>query len=450
MLRKILIANRGEIAVRIIRACKEMGIETVAIYSTADNRGLHVDLADEAICVGPTKIQDSYLNINNILSAAISTGCDAIHPGFGFLSENSTFASLVEELGLKFIGPKGSIIDNMGNKSKAREMMIAANVPVVPGSDGLIESIEQGKRVAKEIGYPVLVKASAGGGGRGMRVINSEDEFEDLFQTAKLEAKMSFGDDSMYMEKFIENPRHIEFQILADQFGNVVHLYDRDCSVQRRNQKVIEEAPSPVLDGLTRQKMGEIAVLAAKTVGYENAGTIEFLLDKHQNFYFIEMNTRIQVEHPITEMITGIDLIKEQIKIASNLPLSFTQEDIKINGHAMECRINAENPSLNFKPSPGTVETFNIPSGFGVRVDTSVYQGYTIPPFYDSMVGKLIVHGANRCEAIAKMKRSLEELVVDGIDTNIDFQYAIMEHKNFIDNKYDTSFIQKHMHELEG
>ena len=450
MLRKILIANRGEIAVRIIRACKEMGIETVAIYSTADNRGLHVDLADEAICVGPTKIQDSYLNINNILSAAISTGCDAIHPGFGFLSENSTFASLVEELGLKFIGPKGSIIDNMGNKSKAREMMIAANVPVVPGSDGLIESIEQGKRVAKEIGYPVLVKASAGGGGRGMRVINSEDEFEDLFQTAKLEAKMSFGDDSMYMEKFIENPRHIEFQILADQFGNVVHLYDRDCSVQRRNQKVIEEAPSPVLDELTRQKMGEIAVLAAKTVGYENAGTIEFLLDKHQNFYFIEMNTRIQVEHPITEMITGIDLIKEQIKIASNLPLSFTQEDIKINGHAMECRINAENPSLNFKPSPGTVETFNIPSGFGVRVDTSVYQGYTIPPFYDSMVGKLIVHGANRCEAIAKMKRSLEELVVDGIDTNIDFQYAIMGHKNFIDNKYDTSFIQKHMHELEG
>ena len=450
MLRKILIANRGEIAVRIIRACKDMGIETVAIYSTADNRGLHVDLADEAICVGPTKIQDSYLNINNILSAAISTGCDAIHPGFGFLSENSTFASLVEELGLKFIGPKGSIIDNMGNKSKAREMMIAANVPVVPGSDGLIESIEQGKRVAKEIGYPVLVKASAGGGGRGMRVINSEDEFEDLFQTAKLEAKMSFGDDSMYMEKFIENPRHIEFQILADQFGNVVHLYDRDCSVQRRNQKVIEEAPSPVLDELTRQKMGEIAVLAAKTVGYENAGTIEFLLDKHQNFYFIEMNTRIQVEHPITEMITGIDLIKEQIKIASNLPLSFTQEDIKINGHAMECRINAENPSLNFKPSPGTVETFNIPSGFGIRVDTSVYQGYTIPPFYDSMVGKLIVHGANRCEAIAKMKRSLEELVVDGIDTNIDFQYAIMEHKNFIDNKYDTSFIQKHMHELEG
>ena len=450
MLRKILIANRGEIAVRIIRACKEMGIETVAIYSTADNCGLHVDLADEAICVGPTKIQDSYLNINNILSAAISTGCDAIHPGFGFLSENSTFASLVEELGLKFIGPKGSIIDNMGNKSKAREMMIAANVPVVPGSDGLIESIEQGKRVAKEIGYPVLVKASAGGGGRGMRVINSEDEFEDLFQTAKLEAKMSFGDDSMYMEKFIENPRHIEFQILADQFGNVVHLYDRDCSVQRRNQKVIEEAPSPVLDELTRQKMGEIAVLAAKTVGYENAGTIEFLLDKHQNFYFIEMNTRIQVEHPITEMITGIDLIKEQIKIAFNLPLSFTQEDIKINGHAMECRINAENPSLNFKPSPGTVETFNIPSGFGVRVDTSVYQGYTIPPFYDSMVGKLIVHGANRCEAIAKMKRSLEELVVDGIDTNIDFQYAIMEHKNFIDNKYDTSFIQKHMHELEG
>lgn len=450
MLRKILIANRSEIAVRIIRACKEMGIETVAIYSTADDRGLHVDLADEAICVGPTKIQDSYLNMNNILSAAIATGCDAIHPGFGFLSENSTFASLVEELGLKFIGPKGSVIDNMGNKSKAREMMIEAGVPVVPGSDGLIESVEQGKKIAQKIGYPVLVKASAGGGGRGMRIIHSELEFEDLFQTAKLEAKMSFGDDSMYMEKFVENPRHIEFQILADQFGNVVHLYDRDCSVQRRNQKVIEEAPSPVLLPKTRQKMGEMAVRAAKTVGYENAGTIEFLLDKHGEFYFIEMNTRIQVEHPITEMVTGIDLIKEQIKVASNLPLSFTQDDIKISGHALECRINAENPALNFKPSPGQVRTLNLPSGFGVRVDTSVYQGYTIPPFYDSMVGKLIVHGRDRQEAIAKMKRSLEELVVDGIDTNIDFQYSIMEHPKFIKNDYDTSFIQKYMHELEA
>ncbi len=450
MLRKILIANRGEIAVRIIRACKEMGIETVAIYSTADDRGLHVDLADEAICVGPTKIQDSYLNMNNILSAAIATGCDAIHPGFGFLSENSTFASLVEELGLKFIGPKGSVIDNMGNKSKAREMMIEAGVPVVPGSDGLIKTIEQGKALAEKIGYPVLIKASAGGGGRGMRIIHSELEFEDLFQTAKLEAKMSFGDDSMYMEKFVENPRHIEFQILADQFGNVVHLYDRDCSVQRRNQKVIEEAPSPVLTPKTRQKMGEMAVRAAKTVGYENAGTIEFLLDKHGEFYFIEMNTRIQVEHPITEMVTGIDLIKEQIKVASNLPLSFTQEDIKINGHALECRINAENPTLNFKPSPGQVKTLNLPSGFGIRVDTSVYQGYTIPPFYDSMVGKLIVHGRDRQEAIAKMKRSLEELVVDGIETNIDFQYSIMQHPKFIKNDYDTSFIQKYMHELEA
>ena len=450
MLRKILIANRGEIAVRIIRACKEMGIETVAIYSTADNRGLHVDLADEAICVGPTKIQDSYLNVNNILSAAIATGCDAIHPGFGFLSENSTFASLVEELGLKFIGPKGSVIDNMGNKSKAREMMIAAGIPVVPGSDGLIKDSKEGKKLAAEIGYPVLVKASAGGGGRGMRIIQNDDEFEDLFQTAKLEAKMSFGDDSMYMEKFVENPRHIEFQILADQYGNVVHLYDRDCSVQRRNQKVIEEAPSPVLDEETRQKMGEIAVRAAQTVGYENAGTIEFLLDKHKQFYFIEMNTRIQVEHPITEMVTGIDLIKEQIKVASNLPLSFKQEDIEVNGHAMECRINAENPALNFQPSPGKVVTLNLPSGFGVRVDTSVYQGYSIPPFYDSMVGKLIVHGRDRKEAIAKMKRSLEELVVDGIHTNINFQYSIMEHPNFIENDYDTSFIQKHMHELEG
>lgn len=449
MLHKILIANRGEIAVRIIRACKEMGIETVAIYSTADDRGLHVDLADEAICVGPTKIQDSYLNMNNILSAAVATGCDAIHPGFGFLSENSTFASLTEELGIKFIGPKGSVIDQMGNKSKAREMMVQSGVPVVPGSDGLIQTVEAGKEIAKKIGYPVLVKASAGGGGRGMRIIRKESEFEDLFQTAKLEAKMAFGDDSMYMEKFIENPRHIEFQILADQHGNVVHLYDRDCSVQRRNQKVIEEAPSPVLDQETRQRMGEMAILAAKTVGYENAGTIEFLLDRHHNFYFIEMNTRIQVEHPITEMITGIDLIKEQIKIASNLPLSFTQEEIRIHGHAMECRINAENPRQNFKPSPGMIEVLNLPSGFGVRVDTAVYQGYEIPPFYDSMVGKLIVHGETREEAVAKMKRSLEELVVTGIETNIDFQYAIMEHPCFISNDYDTGFIQKHMCELE-
>ncbi|MGL4372655.1 MAG: acetyl-CoA carboxylase biotin carboxylase subunit [Turicibacter sp.] len=450
MLKKILIANRGEIAVRIIRACKEMGIATVAIYSTADDRGLHVDMADEAICVGPTKISDSYLNINNILSAAISTGCDAIHPGFGFLSENSNFASLVEELGLKFIGPKGSVIDSMGNKSHAREMMIKAGVPVVPGSDGVIKTADQGKKIAQQIGYPVLVKASAGGGGRGMRIIAHVDEFEDLYQTAKLEAKMAFGDDTMYLEKFVENPRHIEFQILADEFGNVVQLFDRDCSVQRRNQKVIEEAPSPVLPEKTRQKMGEIAVRAAKAVGYENAGTIEFLLDKHGDFYFIEMNTRIQVEHPITEMITGVDLIKEQIKVASHLPLSFAQEDIQVSGHAMECRINAENPTQNFKPSPGKVVTLNIPNGFGVRVDTAVYQGYDIPPFYDSMVGKLIVHGRDRQEAIAKMKRSLEEMVVEGIDTNIDFQYAIMQHEKFIANDYDTSFIAKHMHELEG
>ena len=450
MLRKILIANRGEIAVRIIRACKEMGIETVAIYSTADNRGLHVDLADEAICVGPTKIQDSYLNINNILSAAISTGCDAIHPGFGFLSENSTFASLVEELGLKFIGPKGSIIDNMGNKSKAREMMIAANVPVVPGSDGLIESIEQGKRVAKEIGYPVLVKASAGGGGRGMRVINSEDEFEDLFQTAKLEAKMSFGDDSMYMEKFIENPRHIEFQILADQFGNVVHLYDRDCSVQRRNQKVIEEAPSPVLDELTRQKMGEIAVLAAKTVGYENAGTIEFLLDKHQNFYFIEMNTRIQVEHPITEMVTGVDLIREQIRIAANQKLTYKQSDIHLNGHAIECRINAENPKEGFRPCPGTVNSLHLPGGLGVRIDTALYQGYKVSSHYDSMIAKVIVHGSNRLEAIRRMRRVLAELVIDGIDTNQELQYLILHTGEYVKGNFDTSFIENNLDKLVG
>ncbi len=450
MLKRILIANRGEIAVRIIRACKEMGIQTVAIYSEADNRSLHVDLADIAICVGGARVKDSYLNVNNILSAAIATGCDAIHPGFGFLSENSEFALLAQEVGLKFIGPKPHVIDLMGNKAQARTTMINANVLVVPGSEGIITNLESAKKLAAEIGYPVLVKASAGGGGRGMRIIYEPSEFDAAYQTASLEAKMAFGDDSMYLEKFIENPRHIEFQILADEFGHAVHLFDRDCSVQRRNQKLIEEAPSPMLDSKLRKQMGEMAVRAALAVGYENAGTIEFLLDKHQNFYFIEMNTRIQVEHPITEMITGIDLIKEQIKVASHLPLSFKQEDIKVTGHAMECRINAEDPAQDFKPAPGKINTLNLPNGLGVRVDTAVYQGYEIPPFYDSMVAKIIVNATSRDEAIARMKRSLDELVIEGVKTNIDFQYAIMNHEKFIKNDFDTSFVQVYRQELEG
>ncbi len=448
MFKKILIANRGEIAVRIIRCCKEMSIETVAVYSTADATSLHVQLADEAVCIGPAKTGDSYLNMENILSAAMTLGCDAIHPGFGLLSENSTFARLVEECGMTFIGPSGDVIDQMGNKSVAREMMIKAGVPVVPGSPGSIKDEKEGKQIAKQIGYPVLIKASAGGGGRGMRPCYQEEDFDLAYQTAKAEAKACFGDDDMYLEKLILNPKHIEFQILADNYGHVIHLGERDCSIQRRNQKMIEEAPSRALSQELREKMGQDAIKAAKGVHYRNAGTIEFVLDQEGNYYFIEMNTRIQVEHPITEMITGVDLIREQIRIAANLKLNYQQSDIHLQGHAIECRINAENPKENFRPSPGKINSLHIPGGFGVRVDTTLYQGYQVSSHYDSMIAKVIVHGANRLEAIRKMRRVLGELVIDGIDTNQELQYLILHHSEYVKGHFDTGFIEKHLDEL--
>ena len=443
MLKKVLIANRGEIAVRIIRACREMGIRTVAIYSEVDKNALHVQLADEAICVGPAPSNKSYLNVKAILEAACLTGADSIHPGFGFLSENPNFAKICQETGIKFIGPDYKLIELLGNKSRAKETMKRAGVPVVPGSDGLIYSKEQAVNLAEQIKYPVMLKASAGGGGRGIRVAFSKEELEKEYDIVKQEAKVSFNDDSLYLEKFVENPRHVEIQILADEHGNCIHLGERDCSVQRRNQKVLEETPSGILDEETRKKMGEVAVKAVKEIGYSNAGTIEFLVDKNKDFYFMEMNTRIQVEHPVTEMVTGVDIIKEQIKIASGEELTYKQEDIKFNGHSMEVRINAENPDKNFMPCPGTITGLHIPGGNGVRVDTAIYSGYTVPPTYDSMLAKLIVHGKNREESIAKMKSAVAEFVVEGITTNIDFLLKILENENFKTNNYDTSFIKK-------
>ena len=396
MIRKVLIANRGEIAVRIIRACKELGLKTVAIYSEIDKDAMHTELADEAICVGTSKSKDSYLNESNIISAAVVTGCNAIHPGFGFLSEKASFASICEECNIKFIGPSSETISIMGNKSVAREIMKNANVPVIPGSEGIIETIDDARIEAKKIGYPIMIKASLGGGGKGIRIVSNENELENAFFTAKSEAKNNFGDDSVYMEKFIENPRHIEFQILGDNFGNIIHLGERDCTIQRRNQKVLEEAPSYILNDELRSKMGNAAINAAKAVNYINAGTIEFLLDKHGNFYFMEMNTRIQVEHPVTEMITSIDIVKEQLKIANGDELKISQDDIKLKGHAIECRINAENPNKSFAPCPGKIKFLNLPGGNGIRVDTAVYNGYTIPPTYDSMIAKLISYGKTR------------------------------------------------------
>ena len=443
MLKKVLIANRGEIAVRIIRACREMGIRTVAIYSEADKNALHVQLADEAICVGPAPSSKSYLNVKAILEAACLTGADSIHPGFGFLSENPNFAKICQETGIKFIGPDYKLIELLGNKSKAKETMKRAGVPVVPGSDGLIYSKEQAVNLAEQIKYPVMLKASAGGGGRGIRVAYSKEELEKEYDIVKQEAKVSFNDDSLYLEKFVEHPRHVEIQILADEHGNCIHLGERDCSVQRRNQKVLEETPSGVLDEKTRKKMGEVAVKAVKEIGYSNAGTIEFLVDKNKDFYFMEMNTRVQVEHPVTEMVTGVDIIKEQIKIASGEELQYKQEDIKFEGHSMEVRINAENPDKNFMPCPGTITGLHVPGGNGIRVDTAIYSGYTVPPTYDSMLAKLIVHGKTREESIAKMKSAVAEFVVEGITTNIDFLLKILENENFKANNYDTSFIQK-------
>lgn len=443
MLKKVLIANRGEIAVRIIRACREMGIHTVAIYSEADKNALHKTLADESVCIGPAPSNKSYLNIKAILEAACLTGADSIHPGFGFLSENANFAKMCEEIGIKFIGPKHELIELLGNKSKAKETMKNAEVPVVPGSDGLISSKEQAIELAKQIKYPVILKASAGGGGRGIRIAYNENELKKEYDIVKQEAKVSFNDDSLYMEKFVENPRHVEIQILADEHGDCIHLGDRDCSVQRRNQKIMEETPSSFISNKTREKMGKIAVEAVKKIGYSNAGTIEFLVDKNKDFYFMEMNTRVQVEHPITEAVTGIDIIKEQIKIASGEQLQYVQKDIKINGHSLEVRINAENPDKNFMPCPGTITGLHLPGGNGIRVDTAIYEGYTVPQNYDSMLAKIIVHGKDREESIAKMKSAIAELVIDGIDTNRDFIYKILENKNFITNNYDTSFIKK-------
>lgn len=443
MISKVLVANRGEIAVRVIRACKELGIKTVAIYSDADKEAMHTQLADEAICVGAGKSKDSYLNEINIISAAVTTKCNAIHPGFGFLSENAEFASICEECNIKFIGPNSETMSIMGNKSRARDIMKSAGVPVVPGSDGVVATYEDAMVEARKIGFPLMIKASAGGGGKGIRLVRKFEELENAYNTAKSEAKNNFNDDSVYMEKFIENPRHIEFQILGDSFGNVVHLGERDCSVQRRNQKVIEEAPSYILSAELREKMGDVAVRAAKAVNYVNAGTIEFLVDKNNDFYFMEMNTRIQVEHPITEMITNVDIVKEQLKIASGEEMKLNQDMIKIDGHAIECRINAENPSRNFAPCPGKIKFLNLPGGNGIRVDTAVYPGYTIPPLYDSMIAKLIVHGKTREEAIRKMISALEEVVIDGIDSNVDFHISILNNKRFREGSFDTSFISE-------
>ena len=435
MLKKVLIANRGEIAVRIIRACRELGISTVSIYSEADKEALHTQLADYSVCVGPNPSKDSYLNVANILSACILTGCDAIHPGFGFLSENPKFAKMCEECNIKFIGPNSDTISLMGDKSQARKIMKKANVPVVPGYEGKIDSYEEAYKIAKDIGTPIMIKASSGGGGKGIRVVKKLDEFKHNYEAAKSEAMACFGDDRIYIEKYIENPRHIEFQIIADEYGNIIHLGERECSLQKNNQKVLEEAPSTFLNKELREKMGKVAIDAAKAVNYKNVGTIEFLVDKDQNFYFMEMNTRIQVEHPITEMITDVDIVKEQLKIASGIKLNLSQEDIKIQGHAIECRINAKDA--------GTISELNMPSGLGVRVDSAIYCGYTIPPFYDSMIAKLITYGKDREEAIIKMKRSLGEFAIGGVNINIDFQYEILEHQDFIDGNYDTSFLNK-------
>lgn len=443
MINKVLIANRGEIAVRIIRACREMGIETVAVYSKADETALHVQLADEAVCIGPAASKDSYLNMENIISATVISGADAIHPGFGFLSENARFAEMCRQCHITFIGPSPELIHKMGNKSEARKTMMEAGVPVVPGTKEPVYRAEEAKSIADNMGYPVMIKASSGGGGKGMRISFGPEDFEENFQMAQMESVNSFNDDTMYIEKYIESPRHIEFQILGDAYGNVIHLGERDCSIQRRHQKVLEESPSPALDEALREEMGRTAIQAAKAVGYESAGTIEFLLDKHRNYYFMEMNTRIQVEHPVTEFVTNVDLIKSQIRIASGEPLNIRQEDIEFKGHAIECRINAENPAQNFRPSPGKIERLHLPGGKGIRVDTAVYAGYTIPPYYDSMIAKLIVLGKSRNEAIKKMKSALSEFIVDGIDTNIDFQMEIMNHRKFQSGDFSTDFIEE-------
>ncbi|HEM4583923.1 TPA: acetyl-CoA carboxylase biotin carboxylase subunit [Streptococcus suis] len=445
MFEKILIANRGEIAVRIIRAARELGIATVAVYSEADKEALHTMLADEAICIGPARSTDSYLNMQAVISAAVVTGAQAIHPGFGFLSENSKFATLCEEVGIKFIGPSGTVMDTMGDKINARAEMIKAQVPVIPGSDGEVLTSQEALEIAEKIGYPVMLKASAGGGGKGIRKVEKAEDLVPAFESASSEAKAAFGNGAMYMERVVYPARHIEVQILADQHGHVIHLGERDCSLQRNNQKVLEEAPSIAIGQTMRDHIGQAAVRAAQSVGYENAGTIEFLLDEAKGeFYFMEMNTRVQVEHPVTEFVTGVDIVKEQIKIAAGQELSVRQEDVQITGHAIECRINAENPAFNFAPSPGKISNLYLPSGgVGLRVDSAVYPGYTIPPYYDSMIAKVIVHGENRFEALMKMQRALYELEIDGVVTNTDFQLDLISDKRVVAGDYDTAYLME-------
>lgn len=449
MFKKILIANRGEIAVRIIRACREMGILTVAVCSEADKEALHAQLADETICIGPAVAKDSYLNMESIISATLVSGAEAIHPGFGFLSENSKFVKMCNQCNITFIGPTAETMDRMGNKSEARNTMMEVGVPVVPGTKEPVYDAQVGKQLAKEIGYPIMIKASAGGGGKGMRIAECEEEFVEKFETAKREAEKGFGDGTMYLERYVRSPRHVEVQILADQFGNTIHLGERDCSIQRRHQKMIEESPSIALNDELRKQMGEAAVKAAKAVGYFSAGTIEFLLDQDNNFYFMEMNTRIQVEHPVTEMVTGTDLIKEQIRIAAGQTLKIKQEDVQMRGHAIECRINAEDPNRNFMPCPGTIEYIHFPGGNGIRVDSALYAGCKIPPYYDSMVAKLIVHDQTRELAIQKMKSALGELIVQGVQTNIDYQYEILEDEEYQKGQIDTGFIERFQERLE-
>ena len=449
MLRRVLIANRGEIALRVLRACRELGIETVAVYSQADADALHVQLAGQAVCIGPARAADSYLNQDALLTVAKATGCDGVHPGYGFLSENADFADACAAAGLTFIGPSGDAIRKAGSKSAARDLMRAAGVPVTPGSDGPVASVEEALAAAESVGYPVLLKASAGGGGRGIRRCDKPEDLSAAFAEAKAEAQACFGNDEMYLEKLVLRPRHIEFQVLADRYGNVIHLGDRDCSVQRRNQKLIEEAPARCLTPELRERMGAAAVKAAKAVGYENAGTVEFLLDPdREHFYFMEMNTRIQVEHGVTELVTGVDLVRQQLRIASGLALRLRQEDVKLQGHAIECRINAEDPANGFRPCPGKTEFLHLPGGCGVRVDTALYTGYTTSPYYDSMIAKVIVHAPTRLEAIRRMRRALEELVIDGIHTGADLAHMILYHPDYMKGSYNTAFLEQHMDEL--
>lgn len=448
MLKRILVANRGEIAVRIIRECLDSSLEAVAVYSEADAQALHSIIASRSVCIGSGRAADSYLNTGNLIEAAKGTGCDAVHPGFGFLSENSDFARACEENGLKFIGPSSAVIDRMGNKAAARALMIQAGVPVVPGSDGVVKTWEAAKEIAEKIGYPVLLKASAGGGGRGMRRADNPDQIQEAFTAASAEAESCFGNGDMYVEKLILHPRHIEFQILADSQGHVVHLGERDCSIQRRNQKLVEEAPAWGLSEALRQAMGKAAVKAAQACGYENAGTVEFVVDQEDHFYFIEMNTRIQVEHPVTEMVTGVNIVKEQLRIASGLPLGFTQEDIGMNGHAIECRITAEDVFANFAPQPGTIDFIHFPAGAGIRVDSALYNGCDISPYYDSMVAKVIARGNTRLEAVRRMRRALEEMVITGVRTTLPVQHLLMYDQDFLRGGYDTGFMESHLPQI--